>query len=197
MKHNVLHPSTHPWSFHDSKPQQFIEYFIVDTHHKTLTKTLQARFYVFEDTISPKILLYYAASERLGPIEFKESNKASTPSVLDTISTTKMSPSASYYIQSKCHHTTPTTQHQGQSLKTTLSKTIAWQDHCSTTRVAPLQDHSTSVAPFQNHNSKQCRLLFKYHLSLVGVKDIFTLENSISISLLIQLATCKECISFT
>ena len=30
LKHNVLHPTNHLWSLHDSKPQQFIGYFIVN-----------------------------------------------------------------------------------------------------------------------------------------------------------------------
>ena len=89
LKYNVLHPTTHLWALHDSKPQQFIGYFIVDIHQNTLLKVLQVRFYVFEDTTCSKILLSYATSVRLGIIDFKVPNKASTPSALDTISTTK------------------------------------------------------------------------------------------------------------
>ena len=42
----------------------FIGYFISDVHQKTLSKTLQVRFYVFEGTTCHKLLLSYAASER-------------------------------------------------------------------------------------------------------------------------------------
>ena len=76
-KHNVLHP------------KQFMDYFIIDVHHKTPPKTLQVIFCVFEDTTCPKILLSYTASERLGIIEFKVHNEASTSAALDAINTTK------------------------------------------------------------------------------------------------------------
>ena len=78
IKNNVLHPTSHLWSSHDSKPQQFLGYFIINIHHKTISKTLPVRFYVFQDTTNPPILLSYSASERLGIIEFKVSNEAPT-----------------------------------------------------------------------------------------------------------------------
>ena len=74
IKKNVLHPTSHLWSSHDSKPQQFLGYFIINIHHKTISKTLPVRFYVFQDTTNPPILLSYSASERLGIIEFKVPN---------------------------------------------------------------------------------------------------------------------------
>ena len=56
---------------------RFIGYFIIDVHNKTLPKTMEVRFYIFEDTISPPILLSYPASERLGIIKFKVPNETS------------------------------------------------------------------------------------------------------------------------
>ena len=66
LKQKALHPTRHTWRVHDETPQQFLGYFIADIHHKTIPEVLPIRFYVFKDTTSPKILLSYAASERLG-----------------------------------------------------------------------------------------------------------------------------------
>ena len=33
IKNNVVHPTSHLWSSHDSKPQQFLGYFIINIHH--------------------------------------------------------------------------------------------------------------------------------------------------------------------
>ena len=88
LKQKALHPTRNTWTVHDEKPQQFLGYFIADIHHKTQPEVLPIRFYIFKDTTSPKILLSYAASERLGTFKFQIPNKA--PSiVLDTISTKK------------------------------------------------------------------------------------------------------------
>ena len=44
IKRNVLHLTSHLWSSHDSKPQQLLGYFIINIHHKTISKTLPVRF---------------------------------------------------------------------------------------------------------------------------------------------------------
>ena len=86
------------WTAHDETPQQFSGYFIADIHHKTMPEVPPIRFYVFKDTTSPKILLSYAASERLGIVKFQIPNEA--PSIaLDTISTKK-----TCYIQDTTPH---------------------------------------------------------------------------------------------
>ena len=89
IKKNVLHPTSHLWSSHDSKPQQFLGYFIINIHHKTISKTLPVRFYLFQDTTNPPVLLSYSASERVGIIEFKVPNEAASTIVVDTITTNK------------------------------------------------------------------------------------------------------------
>ena len=76
------------WTTHDETPQQFLGYFIADIHHKTIPEVLPIRFYVFKDTTSPKILLSYAASERLGIVKFQIPNEAPS-TALNTISTKK------------------------------------------------------------------------------------------------------------
>ena len=88
LKQKALHPRRHTWTTHDETPQQFSGYFIADIHHKTIPEVLPIRFYVFNDITSPKILLSYVASERLGIVKFQIPNEA--PSIaLDTISTKK------------------------------------------------------------------------------------------------------------
>ena len=94
IKKNVLHPTSHLWSSHDSKPQQFLGYFIINIHHKTISKMLPVRFYIFQDTTNPPILLSYSASERLGIIKFKVPNEAPSTIAVDTTTTKKNSPSA-------------------------------------------------------------------------------------------------------
>ena len=91
IKKNVIHPTSHLWSSHDNQPQMFQGYFIKNIHHRTISKTLPVRFYVFQKTTSPPILLSYPASERLGTIKFKEPNEASTPAAVDTITTKQKS----------------------------------------------------------------------------------------------------------
>ena len=108
LKQKALHPTRHMWTGHDETPQQFLGYFIANIHHKTIPEVLLIRFYVFKDTTSPKILLSYAASERLGIVKFQIPNEA--PSIaLDTISTKKHSG----------HHST----HTDQSSQRTLDNT--------------------------------------------------------------------------
>ena len=87
LKQKILHPSTHTWRAHNETPQQFLGYFIADIHHKTTADVLPVRFYVFKDTTSPKILLSYAASEKLGIVKFQIPNE--TPTAADAITTKK------------------------------------------------------------------------------------------------------------
>ena len=87
LKQKILHPTTHNWRAHDETPQQFLGFFIADIHHKTTADVLPVRFYVFKDTTSPKILLSYAASEKLGIVKFQIPNK--TPTAVDAITTKK------------------------------------------------------------------------------------------------------------
>ena len=87
LKQKILHPTIHTWRAHDETPQQFLGFFIADIHHKTTADVLAVRFYVFKDTTSPKILLSYAASEKLGIVKFQIPNE--TPTAVDAITTKK------------------------------------------------------------------------------------------------------------
>ena len=97
---------------------------------------MQVRFYVFEDTASPPILLSYAASERLGIIEFKVPNEAILPAAIDTISTKRVT------FNTPLH--TSKTKHLGRPSNAPLKSAIknkAFQDHSlQTTENEPFQD---------------------------------------------------------
>ena len=79
------------WSAHDGTCQSFLGYIVLDIQHKTLLQTLPIKFYVFEDSTSPHILLSYCASSRLGIIQFTVPNKASVtlPSMMNAITNSK------------------------------------------------------------------------------------------------------------
>ena len=97
---------------------------------------MQVRFYVFEDTTSPPILLSYATSERLGIIEFKVPNEAILPAAIDTISTKRVTFSTPLH--------TSKTRHLGRSSDAPLKPAI---------KNKPFQDHSpqtTENKPFQD-----------------------------------------------
>ena len=85
VKQKSLQPTRHTWTVHGNTPQQFLGFFIADIYHKTQPEILPVRFYVFKDTTSPKILLLYAASERLGIVKFQIPNEGLS-TALDTIS---------------------------------------------------------------------------------------------------------------
>ena len=148
IKNNVLHPTSHSWSSHDNKPQPFIGYFIIDIHHETLSKTMQVRLYVFEDTTSPPILLSYAASERVGIIEFRVPNEAILPAAIDTISTKRVTFSTPLH--------TSKTRHLGRPSNAPLKSAIKnkpFQDHLlQTTENKPFQDQLQQQPP-QHHKT--------------------------------------------
>ena len=140
IKSNVLNPTSHLWSSHDSKPKQFLGYFITNIHHKTISKTLPVRFYVFQDTTNPPILLSYSASERLGIIEFKVLNEAPSAIAVDTISTTK-----------KVTFSNPL--ETGKSIRGSNKLILK-----STIKIKPFQDHTSHTIgnkPSQDQQSLQ------------------------------------------
>ena len=197
IKNNVLHPTSHLWSSHDSKPQQFMGYFITNIHHKTISKTLPVRFYVFQDTTNPPILLSYSASERLGIIEFKVPNEAPSAIAVDTISTTKKVTFSNLLVSGK------STKGSSKSTIKPAIKIKPFQDHTShTIGNKPSQDQQSSQHPesikinafqdqlpkntensfFQDHSLRQhsstINHSFQDHFSTKDVKDVFTLKQA-------------------
>ena len=85
---------------------------------------MQVRFYVFEDTTSPPILLSYAASERLGIIVFKVLNEAILTPAIDTISTKRVTFSTPLHTSKTKHLGSPSDAPLKSAIKTSLFKTI-------------------------------------------------------------------------
>ena len=137
LKQKALHPTRYTWTAHDEIPQQFLGYFIADIHHKTKPEVLPIRFYVFKDTTSPKILLSYTASERLGIVKFQIHNEA--PSIaLDTISMKKH-----VTFRMPLHTYRPVKpKNTGQHLLKPAIKKQPFQDQ--TPQKQSFQDHSSS-----------------------------------------------------
>ena len=182
IKNNVLHSTSHLWSSYDNKPQRFIGYFITDVQHKTLPKTMQVRFEVFEDITSPPILLSYPASERLGIIEFKAPNEATTPAAIGTISTKKEKSPSVHHLQAG--KTKQSVRSSSTPPKSAI-KNKPFQDHssqnCSSQNYAtienkPFQDHSSQDHLWQHNsiNNHSCQ----DHSSIKDVKDIFSLKQA-------------------
>ena len=74
-KQGALHPSSQSWIFHDDMPQPLIGQFVVDVQHISHPRSYPTLFYVFEDVMSPQILLSYTALEYLGILKFKVPNQ--------------------------------------------------------------------------------------------------------------------------
>ena len=143
LKQKALHPTRHTWTAHDDKPQQFLGFFIADIHHKTQPDGLSVRFYVFKDTTSPRILLSYAASERLGIVKFQIPNEAPS-TALDAISITKH---VTFRTLLRTYRPVkPTNSRQQQPLKPAI-EFHTFQDHSapSSKKKQPFQDHVTTA----------------------------------------------------
>ena len=159
---------------HNGTPQQFLGFFIADIHHKTTPGILPVRFYVFKDNTSPKILLSYAASERLGIVKFQIPNK--TPSkALHTITSGKhVSSRTPLYTYRPIK---PRNNGQQPPLKPAI-KLHAFQD--PSLQNQSLHDHSLHSSPkqpFQDH-SPQPIPVSQDHFTTADVCDIITIKNA-------------------
>ena len=176
LKQKILHPTRHIWRAHDETPQQFLGFFIADIHHKTTSDILLVRFYVFMDTTSPKILLSYAVSEKLGIVKFQIPNK--TPTAVDAITTKKC-----VTFRTPIHTYRPVKKNTGQMqpLKSAIKKHTL-QDHgadCSQKQL--LQDHgvdSSQKQLLQDHGAQSSKKQpFQDHPSPEDVKDIIAIKK--------------------
>ena len=201
IKQNVLQPISHLWSSHDSKPQRFFGNYIINIHHKTLSKILPVRFYIFQDTTNPPILLSYPAFERLGITEFKVPNEASSPAAIDTITTDKKVTFSNPLIAGK------STKQSCKTLQKSAIRNKPFEDHTPQTignkpfqDQQPLQHHkaiennafqdqsSQSIATntFQDHSSQnpswQQNTIGNHalhdHFSTKDARDIFSLTQA-------------------
>ena len=97
--------------------------------------SLPVRFYVFKDTTSPKILLSYAASEKLGIVKFQILNK--TPTAVDAITTKKH-----VTFRTPIHTYRPVKNtRQLQPLKSAIKKHILQDHRADSSQKQLLQDH--------------------------------------------------------
>ena len=173
LKQKALHPTRHMWTAHDETPQQFLGYFIADIHHKTMPEVLPIRFYVFKDTTNPKILLSYAASERLGIVKFQIPNEA--PSIaLDTISMKKH-----ITFRTPLHTYRPVKpKNTGQHPLKPAIKKQPFQDQ--TPQKQSFQDHSEQNNALQDHSRQESsqNQLFQDHLTTDDVCDIIAMKKA-------------------
>ena len=80
-KANVLLPTAHTWMSHNGSPKPFLGHFMADVQHVSEPRTYPTCFYMFEDAMSPQILLSYITLERLGIFAFKVPNLAATSQI--------------------------------------------------------------------------------------------------------------------
>ena len=142
----------HTWTAHNDKPQQFVGFFIAYIHRKTQPDVLSVRFYVFKDTTSPRILLSYPASERLGIVKFQIPNE--TPSTaLDTISLTIH---VTFRTLLQTYRPVKPTNSRHQPLKPAI-KLHAFQDHSKkTTFSRPINATHTKTTISRLCHHSQC-----------------------------------------
>ena len=75
LKKSALKPTYATWSAHDGGCSHFLGYIVLNIQHKTTPQILPIKFYVFEDYTNPTTLLSYAASSRLGIVQFTVPNE--------------------------------------------------------------------------------------------------------------------------
>ena len=148
---------------------------------------LPIRFYVFKDTTSPKILLSYAASERLGIVKFQIPNEA--PSIaLDTISTKKHVTFGTPLHTSRPVKPKNTGQHplkpaiKKQPFQDQTPQKQSFQDHLAaeSSQEQSFQDHSEQNNSLQDHSMQESsqKQLFQDHFTAPDVCDIIAMKKA-------------------
>ena len=156
LKSKALHPTPNTWTAHNMTPQKFLGYFIADIQHKSLPDILQVRFFVFKDNTSPKILLSYAASIRLGIIEFKVPNEVPSKA-LDAITRHKKHVTFSNPLHSHIHMKTNNKSQCHNSPLKPVIKLNSLQDHHYpdySSKCKSFQDHLPQESTFQQFSPK-------------------------------------------
>ena len=188
LKQKALHPTKHTWTAHDETPQQFLGYFLADIHHKTQPEVLPIRFYIFKDTTSPKILLSYVTSERLGIVKFQIPNEAQSIA-LDTISTKKH---VTFRKPLHMYRSIKPKNTGQQLLKPAIKKQPfqdqpsqkqSFQDHLApeSSQKQSFQDHLLQNHSFQDHsrqNASQKQAL-QDHFTTADVCDIVAMKKTV------------------
>ena len=178
LKKNALQPTYATWSAHDGQRKHFSGYLVLNIQHKTTPQILPIKFYVFEDHTSPDILLSYAASSRLGIVQFTVPNETPVNYPL-WISAIERNKRVTFH-----QHLEDKPQYPHNNSDNTPKPIIKKpsQDHTSTgtlqdSHFSPFQDHKSSTAPFQDHKS-HTNHVSQDHLSIDSVIDIIALKNA-------------------
>ena len=178
LKKSALKPTWMTWWAHDGECQNFLGCIVLDTECKTLSQTLPIKFYVFEDFTNPNIILSYAASSRLGIVQFTVPNKAPVnfPSRIHAITHNKT------VTFSQHPEVTPQKPHNSwdNAVKPIIRRPS--QDHSSTDThqqdyFLPFQNHKLSIAPFQDHKLP-INHVSQDHLTTASVKRHNSLKNA-------------------
>ena len=178
LKKSALQPTHATWSAHDGKRRHLLGYVVLNIQHKTTPQILPIKFYVFEDHTSPEILLSYAASSRLGIVQFTVPNETpvNCPLWINAITQNK-TVTFHQHLEDR-----PTYPHNNKDSAPKPIIKQPSQDHTSTgTRqdsyFSPFQDHKSSTAPLQDHNSP-INHVSQDHITTDSVKDIVALKNA-------------------
>ena len=141
-------------------------------------QTLPIKFYVFEDFTNPTIILSYAASSRLGIVQFTVPNKTPVnfPFRINTITHNKT------VTFSQHQEDRPQNSHNNRDSAPKPIIKQPSQDHSSTDILRqdyflPFQDYKSSTAPFQDHKLP-INLVSQDHLTTESVTDIIALKNA-------------------
>ena len=177
LKKSALKPMWTTWSAHDGTCQNFLGYIVLDIQHKTLPQTLLCKFYAFEDSTSPHILLSYPASSWLSIVQFTVPNEAPV-NFLSMISTFTNHKTVMF---SQHPEDTPQKPHNNRNHTAKPLIKQPSQDHQSTNTHSqdyflPFQDHKQPIAPIQDHKCPT-NPISKDHLTTADVRDIIALKS--------------------
>ena len=172
LKKSALQPTYATWSTLDGRCRHLLGYIILNIQHKTTPQILPIRFYVFEDHTNPETLLSYAASSRLGIVQFTVPNETPVicPLWINAITRNKA------VTFSQHQEDAPKNPHNNRDSTPKSIMKQPWQDHPPTgilqqNYFSPFQDHKSSTAPFQDHKMPTNHVS-QDHLTTESVKDI-------------------------
>ena len=115
-------------------------------HHRHSSQNHSRCLTSQKDTISPKILLSYAASEKLGIVKLQIPNE--TPTAVDAITTKKY-----VTFRTPIHTYRPVKKNTGQlqPLKSAIKKHILQGQRAESSKKQSLQDHGTQSSKKKNN----------------------------------------------
>ena len=148
---------------------------MLNVQHKTLPQTLPIKFYVFEDLSRPTILLSYAASLRLGIVQFTVPNETPVnfPLWINTIAhnkTVTFSQNPEDRPQNSHNNRDSAPKSIIRAFTRPFINRYIQQNYC-----LPFQDHKSSTAPFLDHKMP-INHVSQDHLTTESVKDIIALK---------------------